>query len=163
MKKFLISLAILFLLLAVVSPQSTQSRISKELGIRVTGGRELLHYDTHSGNGDGTACIALRFEDDKVLKEIQASRWKSFPLDETVRTFVYGVSDGTNAAGPFLTDDNGKALVPEILHGYYVLIDRQAQTDLATGADILHRHSMNVTLGLYDTDTDTLYFCELDT
>ncbi len=139
------------------------STTSKGLKIHVTGGSERLNYDTHSGNGDGTACIALHFEDDRILKEIKNSRWKPFPLDETVRTLLYGVSDGANTTGPFLTDDSGNALVPEIHNGYYVLIDRQAETDLATGADILHRHSINATLGLYDTDTHTLYFCELDT
>ena len=29
--------------------------------------------------------------------------------------------------GPFLTDDSGNPLVPEVQNGYYVLLDRQAE------------------------------------
>ena len=62
--------------------------------------------------------------------------------------------------GPYLTGEEWDPLVPEIREGYYRLIDRHAQ---AGESDILDRHSFNFTLALYDTETDTLYFCELDT
>lgn len=38
-------------------------------------------------------------------------------------------------------------------------IDRQEDQE----TDILDRPSFNVTVGLYDTDTNTLYCCTLDT
>lgn len=91
------------------------------------------------------------------------SGWSEFPLDDTVQTLVYGVSDETSRTGPFLSDQEGNPLVPDIQNGYYLLMDRQGQKELAAGADILHRSSFNFTLGLYDTDTNTLYFCQLDT
>ena len=120
--------------------------------------------DTHSGNGDGTSFVVLHFDGDEMIKQIKAdAAWQPFPLDETVRTLVYGVSDATSSIGPFLTDEDGKALVPEIANGYYRLIDRQVEEDQATGADTLNRASFNFTVGLYDTDTNTLYCCELDT
>ena len=53
--------------------------------------------------------------------------------------------------------------MPEIEEGYYRLIDRQAEEGKATGADILHRASLNFTVGLYDIEKGILYFCELDT
>ena len=53
--------------------------------------------------------------------------------------------------------------MPEIEEGYYRLIDRQSEEGKATGADILHRASLNFTVGLYDTEKGILYFCELDT
>ena len=49
--------------------------------------------------------------------------------------------------------------LPEIQNGYYRLIDRHSDTD--TG--ILDRYSFNFTLGVYDSDTNTLYCCEVDT
>lgn len=145
--------------------QEPQKTIAKELGINVSGGNEISNFDSHGGShGDGAACIALSFSDSKVLEQIESSaKWKKFPLDETVRALVYGVSDDTGSIGPFLTDGGGEALVPDIRNGYYLLIDRMADPDRSTGADILHRGAFNFTLGIYDADTDTLYFCKLDT
>ncbi|MCD8363784.1 MAG: hypothetical protein LUC98_12655 [Lachnospiraceae bacterium] len=144
--------------------KSTQDTVSEALDLDVSGGREASNYDTHSGNGDGASCIVLNFEDDTVLEEIQSkAEWKAFPFDETVLILVYGIEDEKSKMGPYLTDENGNPLVPEIQNGYYLLIDRQAEEGKATEEDILHRNSFNFTLGLYDTDTNTLYFCQLDT
>ncbi|MDO4268075.1 MAG: hypothetical protein Q4C73_06340 [Eubacteriales bacterium] len=167
MKKF--CPIILILLISVISmaacgAESAQKLVSEALDIDASGGDEVSNYDTHSGNGDGASCIVLSFHDDRVLEEIKShAEWKAFPLDETVKTLVYGTETETRKAGPFLTDENGDPLAPEIQNGYYLLIDRQAEKDKAAGADILHRSSFNFTLGLYDTDTNRLYFCQLDT
>ncbi len=156
---------ILIFLLTACGSQKLQNTILNEIGIDVSDGNEISNLDTHGGfHGDGTTYIALNFADDKVLEQIKDSdRWKKFPLDETVETLVYGMSDETGSIGPFLTDGEGNALIPDIQDGYYLLIDRQPKQDGATRADILHRYSFNFTLGLYDVDTDTLYFCKLDT
>lgn len=151
--------------------KSTQDKVSEELGIDVSKGREISNYDDHGGfHGDGTTCIALEFEDDTVLEQIENDpAWKAFPLDETVETLVYGMSDEDGKSGPYLTKapeepgQDTEMLVPEVQNGYYRLIDRQAEMGMAAGADILHRGSLNFTLGLYDADTGTLYFCRLDT
>lgn len=141
------------------SAKNSGSTVSRELGIDADGGSEILNYDTHSGNGDGISCIAMTFRDDNVLQQIDNnSSWKEFPLDKAVETLVYGISNGDSSTGPFLTDNNGKTLVPQILNGYYILIDRQN-----SDAAILERKSFNLSLGLYDTDTKTIYFCKLDT
>lgn len=163
MKKVLSIAFVVMVLLCVLTacgPKSPKDTVSKELGLDVSAGKIVSDYDTHSGNGDGTSCIVLSFEDDSVLKEIRANQdWKSFPLDETIQTLVYGVSDETGRMGPFLEDEDGNNLVPEIRNGYYLLIDRH--TDKKT--DILHRYSFNFTVGLYDTDSNRLYCCDLDT
>ena len=87
-------------------------------------------------------------------------------MDETTQILVYGISGEENHTayqiGPHLSDSNGNPLVPEVKDGYYFLLDRQAEDD-AAGKDILERNSFNFTFGLYDTDTNTLYCCELDT
>ena len=150
--------------LTACGADSSQKIVSEALGVDASAGSAVWEYDTYGGNGDGVSCIALRFSNDAVLKEIQDSPdWKAFPLDETVPTLVYGTEEGTRAEGPFLTGENGEPLVPEIQSGYYLLIDRQAEKDQATGADILHRSSFNFTLGLYDDGSGTLYCCRLDT
>ena len=150
--------------LAACGSQEPQEIVSEALGVNASTGSTMSSMDTHSGNGDGISCIVLHFDGNEMIKQIEADdAWQPFPLDETVQTLVYGVSDAESSIGPFLTDEDGKALVPEIKNGYYRLIDRQVEQDTATGADILNRASFNFTVGLYDTDTNMLYCCELDT
>ena len=150
--------------LAACGSQEPQEIVSEALGVDASTGSTMSSMDTHSGNGDGISCIVLHFDGNEMIKQIEADdAWQSFPLDETVQTLVYGVSDAESSIGPFLTDEDGKALVPEIKNGYYRLIDRQVEQDTATGADIPNRASFNFTVGLYDTDTNMLYCCELDT
>lgn len=151
---------LLILGLAACGAESPADRVSRELGIDVSGGREISGFDTHCGNGDGTVCIALGFDDDSVLEEIMHSPdWKKLPPDETVRALVYGVPRGSGSLGPFLSDSDGNPLVPEIREGYCLLIDRQDDTR----THILSRYSFNFTLGLYDSGSGILYFCALDT
>ena len=172
MKKNIIFLAaaatLLLAGLTACKAKTPQDLASEALSLDLSSGSEVSSYDTHSGNGDGTSCMVLSFQDDAVLEQIQESvSWHPLPVDQTTQVLVYGFSEETGETswqiGPFLTDDNGNPLVPEVQNGYYVLLDRQAEDGKAPGSDILNRGSFNFTFGLYDTDTDTLYCCELDT
>lgn len=171
MKKLLTFIFSSFLLLnglTACASKSSQDIVSKALGLDVSGGSEISYLDTHSGNGDGTSCIVLGFQDDAVLEQIKVKdAWSTLPLDQTTQALVYGISGETDQTsyqiGPYLSNNEGNPLVPEVENGYYFLLDRQAEEGQATGADILNRGSFNFTFGLYDTDTNTLYFCELDT
>ncbi len=167
MKKiFCVLMAVLCFSLTACNTQSNVSAISNELGVDVSSGKEISNADTHGGfHGDGLTYTILEFSDDEVLKQIQESNgWNELPMDDTVTALVYGLSDttegSTNSIGPFITDDEGAARIPEIQNGYYILIDRHSQKD-ETG--ILDRASFNFTLGIYDTDTNQLYFCKFDT
>ncbi len=151
MKKAITSLLISILFLSVLTACGTKSgEAAKVLGLDVSKGEEISNYDTHGGfHGDGTTCIAYRFDDDTILEEIKSSsKWSEFPLNDTVQTLIY-----------MMNNSGEHPIIPEIRNGYYLLIDRQNDAE----TDILHRYSFNFTLGLYDTDTNTLYFCELDT
>ena len=172
MKKNVISLitaaALLLAGLTACKGKTPQNLASEALNLDLSAGSEVSSYDTHSGNGDGTSCIVLPFQDDAVLEQIQASdAWHPLPIDQTTQVLVYGLSGETGEnswqIGPYLTDDSGNSLVPEVQNGYYFLLDRQAEDGKTPGSDILDRGSFNFTFGLYDTDTDTLYCCELDT
>lgn len=162
MRKILAAVLFLTLLMSFLAACGGKSgEAAKVLGLDVSMGKEISDYETHGGfHGDGITMIAYHFDDDTILKEIRnASEWKEFPLDDTVQALVYGLSDETTQIGPMLNDNEGHPIVPEIQNGYYLLIDRQNEAE----GDILTRHSFNFTLGLYDTDTNMLYFCELDT
>lgn len=168
MKRLFLTLpliALLFSLTACGSGGSSQAAISQELDVDVSSGQVLSFEDSHGGfHGDGTAFVVLSFPDDRVLREIEeAPQWKPLPLDRTVKALAYGVSDAAGSTGPFLTDGGGNPLLPEIQRGYYLLIDRQADSGSATVAGILDRSSFNFTLSLYDADTQTLYYCRMDT
>lgn len=159
MKK-LILIILSVMILSACNATKSQNEISNTLGIHISNATEVSNYDTHSGNGDGTSCIVLNFENKDVLKQIEENQdWKPFPLDETAKTLAYGYEDEITSTGSFLKDDKGENLVPEIESGYYTLIDRQPNK---TG-NILERKSFNFTLAIYDTDNNNLYFCKLDT
>lgn len=163
MKKFLVlTLAVLSTVcLAACGSQSPVEDISTALSIDVSSGKEVQFSDDHGGfHGDGTEYIVLEFTDDKVLEQIKDnSAWTALPLDETTKALVYGVTEETSQIGPFLTNENGDTLFPEIENGYYILIDRHSQKE----GNILERASFNFTLAIYDTDTNKLHYCEFDT
>ena len=153
------------------SARSVQEEVAGAQGLVLAGGEVVLSWDDHGGfHGDGTAFAELKCSDSGVLDQImEDSDWKAFPLDRTAQALVYGVTEQTGTeetgimvyqTGPYLTGEEGDPLVPEIREGYYRLIDRHAK---AGETDLLDRASLNFTLALYDTDTDTLYFCEMDT
>lgn len=161
---FLAAVLALFTLTAC-GQRSPQDFVSAALGIDASAGIVISAWDTHGGfHGDGITYIALEFSDESVLQEIQRSpAWKPFPLDETVQILVYGISGESDGMrfqrGPYLDRNDHKSIVPDIRNGYYLLIDRQKDKE----SDILSRSSLNFTVGLYDTDTHTLYCCALDT
>ena len=138
-------------------PKSAKDIVSNSLKIDVSAAEEISATDTHGGlHGDGTSYIVLKFSDDSLLGQIQGNeRWSALPLNRTAKALAYGISEDGNHIGPYL----GNIELPEITKGYYCLIDRQGEKE----TDLLERASLNFTLGIYDTDTDTLYFCEVDT
>lgn len=151
MKKNVIFLAAAALLLAGLTAckaKTPQDLASEALSLDLSAGSEVSSYDTHSGNGDGTSCVVLSFQNDTVLEQIQESvSWHPLPVDQTTQVLVYGFSEETGETswqiGPFLTDDSGNPLVPEVQNGSYVLLDRQAEDGKAPGSDILDRGSFN--------------------
>lgn len=174
MKKNAISLslaatALLLAGLAACKAKTPQALASEMLNMDLSAGSEVSSYDTHSGiQGDGVSCIVFQFDDNSILEQIQANdAWHPLPVDQTTQILVYGISGKTGETswqiGPYLTDDSGTPLVPEVRNGYYFLLDRQAEDGKAAASGILNRNSFNFTFGLYDTDTDILYCCELDT
>ena len=142
---------------------------AKLLGIDVSSAKIISEEDDHGGfHGDGTTFICFDCEGTDIADQIKSDdSWTPFPVDDTVRALVYGIEiredDSLIGIGPYLSDEDNKPLIPEIENGYYLLIDRQAEEGKASGADILHRASLNFTLGIYDSDTDMLYYFEMDT
>ncbi len=135
--------------------------VSKNLGIDIKNAKVITNTDEHGKFlSDGMTHIVLEFADDIVMEQIEKDgNWSTFPADDTVQTLMYGVYDGKTRTGPILTDSNGNSLIPQIQNGYYLLIDRHTQKE----ENILEHYSFNFTLGAYDIDTKTLYYCKFDT
>ena len=153
-------------LMTACGKKDKQNIISEALNIDMEKGKIISEYDTHDGaHGDGTSCIVLKFNNDSILKEIKSNKkWKSFPMNETVKCLAYGEETENGTVGPYLTDEkSGDRLLPNIQRGYYLLIDRQNQNNQSKKENILDKASFNYDLGIYDMDTNTLYFCQLDT
>lgn len=170
MKKFVFVIGMISLMLFALTACGSEDpteEISQTLEIDVSAGEELSASDTHGGfHGDGISCVALQFSDRQVADAIAASTaWTPLPLDETAQALAYGITreeDGeVFSEGPYLTDDGGEPLLPEVANGFYRLIDRHS--DAGDGQNLLERASLNVTLAVYDADSDILYFCEMDT
>lgn len=158
------SIVIIVVLTACGTP-NMQEGIAEDIGIDLSNGQEISSMENHGGfHGDGTTSIVLKFSDDNVLEQIKDnSRWKVFPLDETASALVYGISDAGKIIGPYLTDEEGKGVVPEIQNGYYLLVDRQPEELKKEEPNMLARPSFNFTLAIYDLDAKIFYYYKFDT
>ena len=99
------------------------------LGIDVSAAEILSQEDSHGGfHGDGITWIRFACEGTDIARQIaEKENWTPFPLNDTVKALVYGIEEGTAQIGPYLLDEDGGLLIPEIENGYYLLIDRQAE------------------------------------
>lgn len=132
----------------------------REVGIDASGAEVFKMYDTHSGNGDGVSFFALRFKDGSAEKQIASGgEWDPLPMDKTAEVLAYGFDGENVAVMPYLTDSDGAPLLPAVKNGYYRLIDKQK----GESGDMLSRASLNFILSVYDSDSEVMYLCRLDT
>ena len=169
MKRLLcVILAVCLLCLAGCSKSGKiTDEISATIGIDVTKAEYATRIDTHGGfHGDGSTIVIMPVSSDSVLPQIQANEnWHSLPLTENLTAVVYGIRTDDASVGPFITvDDSRTAAIPQITNGYYFFLDRHSQsTDPQDDTNVLARSSFNLTIVVYDCDTETLYYLELDT
>lgn len=155
MKKVVAIICAIFIFAFSLIGCSLKDTVAYNLKLNVSSGEVSESFDTHGGfSGDGITFVKIKFSDDSALMQIENNNiWKSLPSDKTVNDLLYGnYSD-------FVCDEDGNSLIPEIKNGYSLLIDKQNETL----TNMLERASFNFILGIYDADTDILYFYELDT
>ena len=144
------------------------TRISKTLDYALAQGTLIENVDSHSGfHGDGASLQTWTFEDESLLKQIQAdSAWKTLPLTENLEAVLYGVTyeEGLSVTtiGPYVSFSEEQ--LPRVEHGYYYFVDCQAESEQQhSDEQIMERASFNFSIAIYDTDTNTLYYVEVDT
>jgi hypothetical protein len=149
---------------------SVKRRISNTVA-DVSNGSVEKYINTHGGFlGDGETYIKISFDNKKCLNSITNNRlWKPFPLTQDIKTALWGreytVGDTEISEGPLISNEEG-IVIPAIKNGYYCFIDRtEGKNELKRTADrfINVGYSYNFTISIYDTDTDSLYYYELDT
>ena len=152
-----------------ISTGREQREITEALGVNVSGGSIILSEDSHGGfHGDGMTFIVLSFDEEEAggLKAQMEGRqgWHPLPLSENAGILVYGYDTEEMQTGPYLCDEQGQGVIPQIQNGYYYFYDRQSEsTDAYDDTDVFDRGSYNFTLAVYDSDMDMLYYVEFDT
>lgn len=169
MKKIsVIAILLAFILIfSGCAKQDMRSKISNTLGIDIPSAATATKIDNHGGfHGDGTSLYIFNFEDDSIEQEIAKNElWHEFPLCDEMTKLLYGLTDTSGSYGPYITfDDFGTPAVPSVENGYWFFLDRQAEGDAKYDPTfVFERHSFNLTLAIYDADSDTLYYIEFDT
>lgn len=143
---------------AVLNGKSGFSKTLDTLGLKRSDVTIRYEKDDHGGFlGDGTTFIIAELP--AFPGQIGTSEdWRplpfSAPLTELTENYLTDV----------LRDENGSSLLPAIEHGYYCFVDRRSESiDPKDDSQLLDRYSFNLTLSIYDTDTDLLYYIEFDT
>ena len=122
----------------------------------------VTEVDTHGGFfGDGFYFLTLdcSMNRENALEHIKD--WEKLPLSVNLGFAVYGGEKDGIGYGPLLAETVD---IPQIEHGYFCFTDRQSEgADNHSDAELFNRYSYNFTLAIYDTDTDRMYYWELDT
>lgn len=141
--------------------------ISDIIEVDVSNGKKFFDYDDHGGFlGDGKMVVEFSFSDSDCINSIkESSAWNTLPLTKNLEIFVYGGTPYSYVIyGSFINDEDKNIVIPKIENGYYCFVDRHSESaDKKDDSKLLSRYSINCSLAIYDTDTDILYYLELDT
>lgn len=162
MKKTIAFIAAFIMMFTLAACNTTNNendainRISESLDIEISQESVVENKDVEN------EFITLKITDEKTIDEIK-SEWKELPLTENLTALIYGLEDEASSIGPYITNDN-QPLFPQIENGYYYFYDRNSKsTDNFDDTEILNRNSFNVTIAIFDMDTNKLHYCEFDT
>lgn len=118
--------------------------------------------DTHGGfHGDGAYSLILDCSQKPEQAETLVSGWMELPLPENLSLILYGGERDGVLYGYDLAEEAG---FPVVEHGWYRFCDRHGEsTEPEDASALFDRSSYNFSLGIYDGDTDQLYYFEYDT
>lgn len=109
--------------------------------------------DTHGGFlGDGDYVLILDCSENKEKAAELIKDWSKLPLPEAIGIKMYGGEKNGTHYGNMLSEK-----IPKIDNGYYMFEDRTPEYDENDAA-----HYTNFSIGLYDSDTDKMYYFRYD-
>lgn len=165
-------LALCLSLAACWNPQDGLSRLCAASGLDLSSAELLSDRDSHGGfHGDGTRLAVLAFREGPDAAALEQAGWRPLPLDETAELAVYGVTAVTEGAegisevtaGPCIPYEEDMEPIPKVQNGYYFFEDRYPADGPEKDRAFSDRGAFNFTAAVYDSDTDTLYYCRVDT
>lgn len=124
---------------------------------------------TKGSHGDGYVFASAKWDNERGCREAEQqmaedSKWKALPLSGNLQAAVYGSDDGETMRSPLAVDKQGELLFPNIQHGYYLFRDQHSDSDdEQDDSQLWDRDSFDFVLVVYDSDTQTMYFWQLDT
>ena len=162
MKKVIRCLLGICVITLLASACQSYDDISVMLGADVSTAKTISSENSHGGfHGDGERYLIFAFDNDSFENTIKKDNtWHKLPVtDDSITALLYGLETPEMTFGPYINQD-----IPKISNGYYFFYDRH--TDSVNPFDAsyaLERNSFNFTAAIYDADTNTLYYIELDT
>lgn len=145
------------------SKGDTLDELSQTLSVDLSQGTVVEEEDSHEGfHGDGERWVTVSLEED-ISPALEEADWQELPLPQPLEAAVYGVTEEEGgqiiSEGPYFQRE-----IPPISDGYYFFRDRHSEAvDPTDPEELLERMSFNFTVALYDRDSQTLYYGELDT
>ena len=132
-----------------VSPYSTFKRAT---GVAVPECGGVTTIDTTGWNGDGELVYHFYLDEENGQKfentVASAEHWQSLPMTATLDELVYEHFDG---------------VIPRVESGYYFFYDEQRKAHEAAENIIEISSSFDFVIGMYDTESRTVYYYEQHT
>ncbi len=140
------------------------ARVETDLQLQDVKGKVVSSWDNHSGlSASGSAYAEIQLKNDAVEEQINNNEnWKPLPMDEAMQIFIYGLTKDGKQQGPIFCDDYNNPVFPHVSNGYYFFVDRSPEAKDNDAAAALKRGVSNASFGLYDIDSNTLYYGQLD-
>ena len=159
-------IAAILILFGVLTSCLHIGAVDSVFGIDVRSAEVVSDTDSHGGFlGDGERVAVLKFSDESVEKEIEASPdWLPLPASDGVAAVIWGVEyeneSGVYGVGPFTL-----AEIPKVENGWYCYCDRSPEGYALSGDPYAYPDftpPLNFTFAVYDADEDILYYVESD-
>lgn len=149
--------------LTACTGQGTVEELSRTLSADLSQGTVVTEEDSHGGfHGDGERWVVLSLEED-ISAALEEAGWQELPLPASLEAALYSVTETegerTVTQGPLFQRE-----IPWVSNGYYFFWDRHSEAaDPTDPTELMERSSFNFTVALYDQDSQTLYYGEVDT
>lgn len=154
MKKIIISLIVMSLFISGCSNNKID-HVSDILSTNLDNCSIEKDSDSHSGfMGDGAYFAKI-----SCSSNIEFDEWKELPLSTEINDALeIEICDDKECKNVF-----DKYNIPDVENGYYYFVDRHSMaSDKKSDVDLNNRSSYNYSIGIYDSDTNILYFYEFD-
>jgi len=143
-----------------------EAYMAEQIDLTIPAAENVSYTDGHGGFlGDGETFGKIEFSAANGTEFVSAiehsEEWNTMPLPENLSLVMYGGERGGTTYGYDFAEEWD---IPVIENGYWFFDDRHSESSAPrSDMDLLDRASFNFTLAVYDMDTNTLYYYELDT